>query len=395
VSGSPPQGTAGTHCCGGLASASRRRSPTADAFWLLTALSALTALTGPLAAETKLDYPAIANPRSLVLSDSRASARWQALFEEHPSWVPRQVAFLVWRLPEKAPTLLAARLLYTGEPWTRRETDSTNDRRWATDDLETRSAILREIRWLRDPALIDVLRHFVETETDPSLIKSALIDLWLMNPLLTPSIALRLGDPRLPDHLPGSEVPATRQTALTFIIDTCGAGSAQARQVLEWALLRATGSERNHGITSMPRGSSPDLLKPAILRLADERRRGELDDEGREGLVLASSRLGADIDPELAKALVEIAVDGTREIAAAAATALAINVSWQASVPLAPLANRAATDQDPVIRHALLNLLLRLNPAAAAQAGGKSSPWTTLADHRARLQAWEFEEYVK
>jgi hypothetical protein len=226
-------------------------------------------------------------------------------------------------------------------------------------------------------------------------VKSALIDLWLMDAKRTAAFALRLGDPRMPDHLPGSELPATRQNALSFLMDTTGPVSPESRQVLEWALLRATGSERNHGIASMPHSSSPDLLKPAILRLADERRRNELDDEGREGLVLASSRLGADIDPELAKALVEIAVDGTREIAAAAATALAVNVSWQASVPIAPIAARASKDPDPVVRHALLNLLLRLNPAAAASAGGPDSPWTTLADHRARLQAWEWEPYAK
>ncbi len=358
-------------------------------------LSAAVWSPSGVATAATIDYPAVENPHSLLLADSGAKSRWQALFEPYPSWISRQITYLTWRVPEKAPTLLAARLLYTGEPWTRRVTDTTNERRWKVADSETRSAILREIRWTRDPALVDVLMHFIATESEPGLIKSALIDLWLIKPESTPAIALRLGDPRMPDHLPGADTPSIRQNALSFLIDTCGADSPPARQVLEWALLRATRAERNHGITSMPHGSSPDLLKPAILRLVDERRRGELDDEGREGLVLASSRLGADIDPELAKALVEIAVDGTREIAAAAATALAVNVSWQATVPTASLAARAAKDQDPVVRHALLNLLLRMNPAAAAGAGGPSSPWTTLAGHRARLQAWEWEQYVK
>jgi hypothetical protein len=367
----------------------------ASRFWLLASGCSLLAARFCAASDITIDYPAVENPRSLVLADARSAARWQALFEPYPSWVSRQIAFLTWRIPEKAPTLLAARLLYVGDPWTRRETDSTNERRWRASDADTRSAILREIRWLREPALIEPLCRFLLTETDPGLVKSALIDLWLMDPKRTTAFALRLGDPRMPDHLPGSDVPATRQNALTFLIDTAGPAAPESRQVLEWALLRATGAERNHGIASMRHGSSPDLLKPAILRLADERRRGELDDEGREGLVLASSRLGADIDPELAKALVEIAVDGTREIAAAAATALAVNVSWQASVPIAPIAARASKDPDPVVRHALLNLLLRLNPAAAASAGGPDSPWTTLADHRSRLQAWEWEPYTK
>lgn len=359
-----------------------------------TGIAALLA-AGATAGAAEIDYGAIENPRPLVIGDSRAHARWQALFEPYPTWASRQLGFLLWCVPEKAPTLLAARLLYAGEPWSRRETDSTNERRWRISDADTRSAILREMRWLREPSLVPVLAHFLATDSDPGLVKSALIDLWLLAPEAAPPLALRLGDPRLADRLPGSAVPAIRQTALGFLSDTCGPASPQARQVLEWALLRAVGSERNHGISSMRRGESPDLLKPAILRLADERRRGELDDEGREGLVLASSRLGADVDAELAKALVEIAVDGTREIAAAAATALAVNVSWQASVPIAPIAARAANDQDPVVKHALLNLLLRLNPAAAAGAGGAASPWTTLADHRLRLQAWEWEQYVR
>ncbi len=248
---------------------------------------------------------------------------------------------------------------------------------------------------MNDPSLIDVLVHLLETETEPALIKSALVDLWELRPELATSMALRLGDPWLKDHLKASEVPTTRQNALSFLFDTTGPDSPASHQVLEWALLRSTGTERNHGITSMPRGSSPDLLKPAILELARERREGGLDDEGREGLVLASSRLGSDIDAELAKALVEIAVGGTREIATAAATALAVNVSWQTSVPIARIADRAAHDPDPVVRDALLNLLLRLNPDAAATAGGPSSPWTALADHRRRLQKWEWEQYVK
>lgn len=348
-----------------------------------------------LAAETVIDYPMIENPRSLTLSDGRAQSRWQALFEPYPSWISRQIAFLTWRLPDKAPSLLAARLLYTGEPWTRRDTDAPNERQWHLSDIETRSEILREIRWLHDPALVGVLEQFLQTETEPSLVKSALVDLWQLRPDLAEGIAIRLGDPRMKNCLPGSNVPATRQNALSFLFDTSGPIAPASHQVLEWALLYAAGAERNHGITSMPRGSSPDLLKPAILRLVAERRRGELDDEGREGLVLASSRLGSDIDPELARALVEIAVGGTREIATAAATALAVNVSWQTSVPIGPIYDRAASDGDPVVRHALLNLLLRLNPEAAAKAGGPSSPWTQLANHRLRLEKWEWEQDVK
>ena len=351
----------------------RRACPALAVALALLGAGAGTGLAGATQG-TVLDYPTIDNPHSLLLGDSGAQARWQALFEPYPSWVSRQIAFLTWRVPERAPTLLAARLLYSGDPWTRRETDSTNDRRWHLSDIETRSAILREMRWLKDPALVDV---------------------WMVRPDLTPALALHLGDPRLGDAYPAAQLPATRQSALSFVIDTCGVDSPQARQLLEWALLHTTGTERNHAITSMSHGSFPDLLKPTILALAEERRQGQLDDAGSEGLVMATSRLGADIDPELAKVLVEIAVDGTREIATSAATALANNVSWQTSVPIEPIAKRAAEDPDPVVRDALLNLLLRINPDAAAQAGGPDSPWTVLAEHRRKLQKWEWEQYVK
>ena len=77
---------------------------------LAVALALLSAGTGLAGATqgTVLDYPTIDNPRSLLLGDSGAQARWQALFEPYPSWVSRQVAFLTWRESEKAPTLLAA-----------------------------------------------------------------------------------------------------------------------------------------------------------------------------------------------------------------------------------------------------------------------------------------------
>jgi hypothetical protein len=375
-----------------------RRAPAAAL--ALGLLAALGAAAG--AAESAIDSGAVDNPQSLILGDGRAQARWQALFELHTDWVSRQIAFLGWRLPEKFATLLSARLLYHGDPWTRRDYDSTNERQWRVSDLETRSEILREIRWLRDPALIPVLELFLERETEPSLVKSALVDLWLLAPKDAPLYGLRLGDPRKDQRLPASSLPApasslpaNRQNALSFLFDVCGPASPQARQVLDWALLRATGAERNHGISTMPRGSFPDVLKPCIIQLAEERRRGELDDEGREGLVLASSRLGADIDPELATALVEIAVNGTREIATAAATALAINVSWQTSVPIAPISQRAGSDPDPVVRFALLNLLLRLNPEAAQASSARDSPWRALAAHRIRLRKWEWEQDVK
>ncbi|MBA3710443.1 MAG: hypothetical protein H0W83_16690 [Planctomycetes bacterium] len=117
-------------------------------WWRTAAVCTFAVASG---AAATIDYPAIENPHSLVLADSGAASRWRALFEPTPTWVSRQIAYLSWKVPEKAPTLLSARLLYQGDPWTRRVTDSTNERRWNASNIETRSAVLREIRWTRDP----------------------------------------------------------------------------------------------------------------------------------------------------------------------------------------------------------------------------------------------------
>jgi hypothetical protein len=360
------------------------------------AFVALTLLAAAPVSAAVIDYDVVQSPRNYEVADKEVELRWDDLFSANPAWISRQITFLSLRVPQKAPTLFAARLLYTGEPWLRRDTDSVNERRWKAADLDTRTAILREVRWTRDPAMAEVLEQYLHTETEPGLVRSVLIDLWLLTPAATPALALRLAVPTLNDRLPGAAQAATRQTALSFLLDTRGVDAPESRAALDWALLHATGPERNHGITSLPHGAAPDLLKPAILRLAGELNRGELDDEGRSGLVLCCGRLGAEIDPELATALVGIAVTGEREIATAAATALAVNVSWQATVPVDRIEQRAADPhQDPVVRDALLNLLLRLDPAAAERAAGPGSPWTILAQHRARLRSWDFEKYLK
>jgi hypothetical protein len=351
---------------------------------------------GGTAAAATVDYDVVHSPRSYEVSDKEVELRWDDMFSDNPAWISRQITFISLRVPEKAPTLFAARLLYIGDPWLRRPTDTFNERRWREADLDTRAALLREVRWTRDPAMTEVLEQYLRHESEPGLVRSALVDLYLLSPGVTPAIALSLSDPTRADRLPGASAPAIRQTALSFLIDTVGVDAAESRAALAWALLHATGPERNHGITSLPHGAAPDLLKPAILRLAGELGRGELDDEGRAGLVLCCGRLGADIDPELATALVGIAVNGEREIATAAATALAVNVGWQATVPVDAIEKRAADPhQDPVVRDALFNLLLRLDPAAAEKAAGPNSPWTILAQHRARLRGWDFEKYLK
>lgn len=356
---------------------------------LLLSLSGL----GPLSAAA-IDYSVLDNPQAIEIPDRNAKARWEALFQVDPDWITRQIAYLTTRMGPQMPTLIAARLLYHGDPWTRRSGDQTNPKRWKATDLDDKLALLREIRALRDPALGDVLKHALSIETDADLVSSALATLWVLDPKGAPDFAVRLADPRPANHLPGAAQAGVRQDALRFLLGVRGPEAAETRRALDWALLKATGGERNHALALLKRGDATDQLKAAIVRLDEERTRGELDDDGEAALALACVRLGSDIDTDLAKVLVDLAVNGDREVAAPAATALASNVSWTATVPIVEISNKVASAKDPVVRHVLMNLLVRVNTNAGA-IDVPGSPWNALAAHRARLSSWEWEQYVK
>ena len=360
---------------------------------LLSVSALVIALADPLRA-AGIDYAAIDNPQAIDIPDRSAEARWRALFTADPDWIPRQIAYLSGRLPEQSPTLLAARLLYRGDAWARRSGDQVNSKRWRAADIETKLALLREIRATRDKSLGEVLKHFLSLETDANLAGSALVTLWTIDPKSSPDFAGRLADPRPANHLPGSAIPAVRQDALRFLLGVRGVDAAETRRAFDWALLQAKGGERNHALALLKRGDNPDQLQAAILRFDAERAKGELDEDASAGLALACTRIGNEIDSGLAAALVAIAVGGDREIAAPAATALAGNLSWTATVPVGEIAKRATTDTDPVVRHVLMNLLLRVNTNAGA-IDKPGSAWNALSAHRERLSRWEWEQYVK
>ena len=355
--------------------------------------SALVLLAGALALGAEIDPKAVANPESLRLGDRGSQVRYEDLFASDPDWVSRQIAYLSVRQPDEAPTLLTARLFYRGEPWSRRGA-STNPKRWRAIDRDVRLAILREMRLSRQlvyvPPVIDLLR----LETDPALVTGALDTLSILSPKEVPALAVALADPRREDRLPGSANPVVRQHALEVLLTEGGIDAPDTRAALSWALALARSGERNHAIGLIRRGEAVDLLAAAIIRLETEHQAGELDDDGVAGLALACVRIGRQIDGPLAKALVAIAVTGAREIAAPAATALAGNVTWMSSIPVQDIANRAAKDPDPVIRHALSNLLLRVNAKAGIDAK-EGTPWSRLAAHRAQLERWAWEEYTK
>lgn len=358
------------------------------------ALALALAGLGAAASAASIDPSVLDNPRGVVL-DRNSSTRWQGLFEQNPRWISRQLAYLETHQPDQLLSLLVARLLYRGEPWTRRSTDTTNNQLWKHANLEVRSAILRTLRSHRDQVLGDFLCQYLVYEEDPGLVTSALVDLYLIDPLSCPAWALRLADPRNPLHLPGSAKASVRQRCLAFLIQTSGMDAPQTRQALDWALLHVTGTERNHAIAMVPRGAIQDLLTAAVLRLVGEFRQGILDDEGKLGLVLAITRLSGNADRELVAALMDLAVHADRALAASASSALATTLAWDAPVAINDLALRAQQDPDPVVRQALMAFLMRLYPSAVATAAGPNSPWTDLANLQERLQQWELERAAK
>ncbi len=365
---------------------------------LPTSLALFT--TGPWSSLSAavIDAAAVGNPLAVTLADQAAMTRWRALFDPEPAWISRQAAFLSMRVPDFAPTLFAARLLYAGEPWTRRDAGaaSTSDRRWAATDRDTRAAVLREMRWMHEPALAPVLAQFIGSSKEPDLLRQALVGLWQLDPVSVPALALRLADPRQSDRLPGAAVAGCRQMALLLLIDLGGFDDARTRSAMSWAFLQTSGGERTRALSLLPRGAAPDLLKPALLRLNWERREKVLDEEGHAALVIACTRLGATLDRDTATALMDITVAGDSDIAAAAASALAANLGWSENVDLVPLLTRiSSTAPGSWERHALMNVLMRLRPDAVAGVIAPDSPWADLAKHRARLDRWSWQEYVK
>lgn len=349
------------------------------------------------------DPAVVADPRLLSLPDRHLQKRWRSLFDDDPPWVSRQVSYLAWRQPAQLATIFAARLLYGGDAWTDRPGESTSSRRWRLADRDVRAAILREIRWRRDPAWRPTLEAFLAwgsgrrpEDLDPGLIMAAIGTLWLIDQRAVEPLLLRLADPRRPDALPGSALVSVRSRSLAMLADLVGPGSPSTLTAFDWALQRQGGAERSHAISLIPRGSLPEVLAPAIRRMADELRQEKLDASGRDGLVLALTRIGGRVDRDLAATLAWLAAVGDRAVAVAAATALAGGVSWDAGVDPEPLAARAANPEaEPVIRHALLNLLLRIKPSLIAGSDPASQPWKALADHRTRLAAWEWEQYAR
>ncbi len=334
-----------------------------------------------------VDPAIIANPESVTL-DRSSTGRWQALFRANPAWIARQVAFLETRQSEMRLSLLLARLLYRGEPWTRRDNNNVGAWRWRQDTLEARHTILRALRAYREPVVADHLCRYLTIEDEPSLVISALVSLALIDPAAAQAWAYRLADPRSPQHLPGSASANVRQQALHFLIDTRGLDAEETRQALDWALLRVTGVERNHALRLLSPGQAPDLMVAAVYKLAQEYRANVADPQGKQGLVLAIGVLRGHADAALVQTLMALVVHGERAVATTAATALGTTLLWDSAVAINDLAERAAKDPDAVVRQSLTAFLLRLDPLSVAADAPGNGPWAALAEHQLLLNRW-------
>lgn len=350
-----------------------------------TCLLVLVALTTAHAAN--IDPSIIANPESVSL-DRSSTGRWQSLFRTNPAWISRQIAYLETRQTQLRLSLLLARLLYQGEPWTRRDNDNVGAWRWRQDTLETRHAILRSLRSYREQVVADHLCRYLTIEEEPTLVMSALVTLALIDPAAAQVWAYRLADPRSPQHLPGSASTSVRQQALEFLIETRGIDAEDAKNALDWALLRVTGAERNHALRLLNPGDVSELANAAVIKLAQEYRGKVVDPLGKQGLVLAIGTLRGYARAEMVKVLMELVVHGERAVATTAASALATTLEWDAPVAVNDLVDRATRDPDPVVRLSLTAFLLRLDPLSVLEAGNGTSAWSTLANHQLQLNQW-------
>jgi hypothetical protein len=361
---------------------------------MLRSVALVLALIAQVAAASA-DRQIVADPRLALewIPDRTSQEAWRSLFDPAPAWPERDVAALAIGHPQRLVTLWAARLLYRGDPWTRRDNEPTSLRRWRAADRASKLAILRDLRWRREAAFIPVLGAFLASEdTDAGLVVSALGALWLTAPADGRALALRVADPRRGNRFPAAGLPAARIFALGLLLEDPGA--ADMRQpALEWALLNADGGERIAALSRMATGSAPDLVTGCLIRLATQLRDGRLDDDSTAAAVLACARLGDAMSEQAARALAEMAATAPRELTCAAAAALAGSVTWKNAIDPDPIALRLARESDPAVRHALFAVLLRISPARIAPIPGAGG-WADLARHRQALQDWAWRRYL-
>jgi hypothetical protein len=340
-----------------------------------------------------VDMDLVDNPRSIVITDPLAERRWTELFSSDPNHMRRQITELVQREPKQALTLLAARLLYVGDPWERREDENHSLGQWRRNSAVVNRAILRELRlrWPKNKSMLAIYARFINQETDPELVLSTLVNVLRLDADQAKTFALRAADATIEGALPSAQNSQARQLCTAFLVENFGIDAPESQRALNSALLRATGVERTKAIMLVGRGELSELLELASLRMLAENKQRALAGEDQISLMLLCARIQGVKNSDLALGLADLAMTSPRALASAACTALSSGVPFEVNLPLTGLAEYASVVTDLALRHAILELLLRLNPALVEKVAGSESPWTALSSHRNQLSTWEWE----
>lgn len=356
-------------------------------------------LASTLAATEAIDFAVVNHPRQAVINDRAASLRWQSLFDPSPPNPMRTLARLVNAVPDQATTLLAARLVYRGQPWTRRADDAAqvSVKEWRRRCRPLLAATLRELRFRPAKDLIEIYRAYLASEDDPELVASTLVNLLGIEPDSARFDAVRLADAGRSDALPAAFDPGMRRRACAFLVDGWGVDDEAARAALVFALRRGDGDERNAAIALLAPGQASDLVVTALGDLLSARRRQPFSAADLLSFELLAAHLTQITDPRLAAELASVVVEGERPLALAAATLLARGVPLATTMPWEALARRIQEvhSRDPALRDGLNAMLMRLRPAVVPAAPTGDDPWRRLAEHRVRLARWEWEELAR
>jgi hypothetical protein len=348
---------------------------------------------GPAHCAQGVDMDLVDNPRSIVITDPLAERRWTELFSSDPNHMRRQITELVQREPKQALTLLAARLLYVGDPWERREDENHSLGQWRRNSAVVNRAILRELRlrWPKNKAMLPIYARFIKQESDPELVLSTLVNVLRLDGDQAKAFALLAADATVEGALPSAQNSAARQLGTAFLVENFGIEAPESQRALNCALLRATGIERAKAIMLVDRGELPELLELATLRMLAENKQRAITGEDQVSLMLLCARIQGVRNSDLAVGLTDLVMTSPRALASAACTALSTGVPFEVNLPLTDMAHYAGVVTDLALRHAILELLLRLNPALVEKVAGADSPWTALSAHRNQLSTWEWE----
>lgn len=360
-----------------------------------------------------LDEDIIADPRGVTFRDRRAEQHWQALFEPYPTHPLRHLVALQLREGDRFDALLSARLLYRGDPWTRRGDESgVTQSEWRRRCQPLLVAALRELRMRDDPALTRVDISLLALDGDAELTIAVLVDLYRRNPAFAKAGALRVAVPDHPEALPAARSEEARRLARGLLVDHWGLADADVQRALATGLERGAPRERNAALALIERGSADHVVAASLAQLVIAVKKDRVSSADLDGFALACDRLGAlvaePVEPaepaQIAKPaassasakaaaalipnLIELTISGRREALSAACALLARTLPTDFPLPTERLATAIASDPDVHCQHARANLLLRRSPATLIQHFAANDPWRQLAEHRAALARW-------